>query len=438
MPDPKTITLPHKWEPRGYQLPAWTALENGVKRVLLFWHRRAGKDDICLHWAATQAMQRVGNYWHMLPEQSQARKAIWNAVSPHTGRRRIDEAFPPEIRANTRDDEMLIRFKNGSTWQVVGSDNFDSLVGSTPIGVVFSEWPLANPRAWAFLRPIFAENGGWSLFIGTPRGKNHAYQMLTGAKTDPAWFTQVLTANQTSVFTIPQLQAELDEYVREHGEGVGKALFAQEYLCSFDSAIVGAIWGDEMAKAREEGRIASVAYDRSAPVHTVWDLGFGDNTAVWCVQRVGRQLHLINYVEGFGKDLAHYVGKLQGLGYVYDTDWLPHDAESGSVQTGKTSRQVLEGLGRKVQIVPKLGLEAGINAARAVLPHCIFDEVATRPGIDCLTSYRWDAASDGTMKPRPLHDWASHGADAFRYLAVIADRITSAKQQPLDYEMDFV
>ena len=127
------IVLPNGWNPRDYQLPAWNALEGGIKRLLLLWHRRAGKDDDCLHWAATQAMQRVGNYWHMLPEYAQARKSIWEAVDPHTGKRRIDEAFPDEICANKRSQDMFIRFKNGSTWQLVGSDTYNSLVGSPPI-----------------------------------------------------------------------------------------------------------------------------------------------------------------------------------------------------------------------------------------------------------------------------------------------------------------
>jgi phage terminase large subunit len=138
------VTLPNKWRPRDYQMKAWTALEGGCKRVILAWHRRAGKDDVCLHWAATQAMQRVGNYWHMLPEYAQARKSVWEAVNPHTGKRRIDEAFPDAICETKRGTDMFIRFKNGSTWQLVGSDRFDSLVGSPPIGVTRAHGPTCG------------------------------------------------------------------------------------------------------------------------------------------------------------------------------------------------------------------------------------------------------------------------------------------------------
>jgi len=177
------VHLPaNNWKPRDYERKAWDYLWEGGKHCEMVWHRRAGKDDLSLRWTSIAAFSRVGNYWHMLPQANQARKALWKAVNPHTGRRRVDEAFPLEIRKSTNDTEMLITFINGSTWQVVGSDNFNSLVGSPPIGLVFSEWALCNPAAWAYLMPILEENGGWAIFNTTPRGRNHAYRSLMGAK----------------------------------------------------------------------------------------------------------------------------------------------------------------------------------------------------------------------------------------------------------------
>jgi phage terminase large subunit len=254
------VTLPNKWRPRDYQMKAWTALEGGCKRVILAWHRRAGKDDVCLHWAATQAMQRVGNYWHMLPEYAQARKSVWEAVNPHTGKRRIDEAFPDAICETKRGTDMFIRFKNGSTWQLVGSDRFDSLVGSPPIGVTASEWALADPSAWAYLRPILRENGGWAVFISTPRGKNHFHRMFEGAKDDDGWFTQKLSAYDTGAISKEALDKERIEYQREYGVEDGDALFAQEYQCDWDAAIVGSYYGRMMRNAEEEKRIGLGAY----------------------------------------------------------------------------------------------------------------------------------------------------------------------------------
>ena len=173
-------------------------------------HRRWGKDDVALHWTAQEAFRRRGVYWHMLPQASQARKAIWEAVNPHTGIRRINEAFPRELRAATRENEMFIRFKNESTWQVIGSDNYDSLVGSPPIGVVFSEWALAKPQAWAYIRPILAENDGTAFFITTPRGNNHAARMFRSMP-DSA-FVEKSTAYDTDVFTKEQLEQERLSY----------------------------------------------------------------------------------------------------------------------------------------------------------------------------------------------------------------------------------
>src|SRR5229473_3744217 len=161
------IQIPHKWKPRSYQMPLWTYLERGGREAVAVWHRRAGKDEVGLHRACVAAHERVANYWHMLPEASQARKAIWDAINPKTGQRRIDEAFPMELRASVRAQEMLIKFRSGSTWQVVGSDNFNSLVGASPAGIVYSEWSIAKPSARAFLRPIIAENNGWEIFIYT-------------------------------------------------------------------------------------------------------------------------------------------------------------------------------------------------------------------------------------------------------------------------------
>lgn len=233
------IRLPNNWAPRDYQYPLWEYLEGGGRRAVAIWHRRAGKDDVCLHWTAKAATLRVGTYWHMLPEASQARKAIWEAVNPHTGKRRIDEAFPQAIRSTTREQEMMIRLFNGSTWQVVGSDNWNSLVGSPPVGLVYSEWALADPTSWAYLRPILAENGGWVLFITTPRGDNHAKTMYELSLKSEGHFAQLLPADKTGVFTPEQLESELLEYVQEYGKTRGEALFNQEFMVSFSPAFAG-------------------------------------------------------------------------------------------------------------------------------------------------------------------------------------------------------
>ncbi len=413
-------------------MPAWLHMERGGsagKRAMLVWHRRSGKDDFCLHFSATQALQKPGTTWHMLPSAEQARKAIWNAVNPNTGRRRIDEVFPLELRETTRENEMFIRFVNGATWQAVGSDNFNSLVGSPPNGVTFSEYALSDPRAWAYIRPILAENGGWALFNTTPRGKNHAYKMLQGAADDPAWYTEVLPATQTGVFNVDQLAREKAELIRDYGEAVGLAMFNQEYMCSFDEAIVGAIYAAEMAQAKLDGRMRIVPYERDTPVYTFWDIGIGDSTAIWIMQQVGREIHLIDYIEDSGKDIVHYCAALNVKGYAYAEDWLPHDAQARELGTGKSIEEMLKSFGRKVRITPRLTVEEGINAARMLMSRCWFDEAKCSKGLEALQNYRRDySESLRELKAAPVHDWASHAADAFRYMGVAINMIGNSYQ----------
>jgi phage terminase large subunit len=416
------VELPaHGWRPRHYQEPLWRYLEGGGKRAVSLWHRRSGKDEVALHWTASAAMQRIGNYWTMLPEASQARKAMWEAVNPHTGRRRIDDVFPGELRANVRNDEMSIRFKNGSTWQLVGSDNFDSLVGSTPVGMVFSEYALADPRSWAMLRPILAENGGWAIFPSTPRGTNHLKALYDAATTDPDWFAQRLTVEDTGLFDAAFLARELAEYQRENGQEDGKRLFEQEYHCSFAAAVRGAYYAAYIEKARDEKRIGRVPHDPKREVRTAWDLGIGDSTAIWFFQRSGREVWLIDYYEASGVGLEHYVNLMRSKPYTYaDTAAiLPHDAEAKELGTGKSRQEVLKGLGVKSEIAPRLGVDDGINAVRMMLPLVYIDAEKCARGIECLESYRADYDDKRkVLRASPLHNWSSHGADALRYLAV--------------------
>ncbi|TFH60878.1 MAG: hypothetical protein E4G90_09920, partial [Gemmatimonadales bacterium] len=267
------MDLPYNWWTRPYQDNLWRYLAGGGKRAVAVWNRRSGKDDVSLHWTATCAMQRVGTYWHMLPQANQARKAIWDAVEPRTGHRRIDDAFPLEIRENTREQDMLIRFKGGSTWQVLGSDSYNALVGSPPIGVVFSEYALADPNSWAFLRPILAENGGWAMFISTPRGRNHLQRMYDFARKDPLWFGELLTLNDTHVITPEQLDQERRELAAERGDEEAENIINQEYFCSFDAAIAGSYYGKIIVNLEKQGRITEVPYDPRLPVTTAWDIG---------------------------------------------------------------------------------------------------------------------------------------------------------------------
>lgn len=412
------IDLPANWSPRSYQLPLWGYLENGGKRADVAAHRRWGKDDVALNWTACAAMRRVGTYWHMLPEAAQARKAIWDAINPHTGKRRIDEAFPVAMRETTKDQEMFIRFKNGSTWQVVGSDNFNSLVGAPPVGIVFSEWSLAKPDSWTYLRPILAENGGWAVFIWTPRGRNHATRAFEAREQDRGnWFTLKSPATDTGAFTAEQLAKEKAELIAESGsEDEGAAKFAQEYLVDFDAATPGSYYGPLMRAAQAEGRITRVPYDPSLKVDTAWDLGIDDYTAIWFFQRVGRECRAIDYYETSGEGLQSIVREaIASKPYVYGTHHLPHDVMVRELGAGGRSRmETLGGLGvHPISVGVAMDPEDRVNAGRGLIPLTWFDAEKCATGLDRLRQYRKRWNRSLSSYTGPLHDENSHGADAW-------------------------
>lgn len=412
-----TIRLPNGWNPRAYQLDAWRALESGKRRAALCWHRRAGKDEIALHWTACAAMQKAATYWHMLPQANQARKAIWEAINPHTGRRRIDEAFPPEIRSTTREQEMMIKFVNGSTWQVVGADNFNALVGSPPYGIVFSEWSLCDPASWDYLRPILAENGGWAIFIYTSRGKNHGYSLYRMAERNPSWFCQKLTVDDTQAIS----QQVIEE---ERRSGMSEDMVQQEYYCSFEAANPGAYYGREMSAAYAARRICSVPIEPGVDCETWWDLGIDDSMSIWISQTIGREIRFVQYIENSGEGLSFYATELKSFAREHRVSFsrhvMPHDIEVRELGTGKSRKEVALAMGlNPISVSPKLAVEDGVDCVRRMLPFCWFDEERCARGISALTEYtkEWDEKNK-VFKAHPKHNWASHGADAFRTAGV--------------------
>jgi phage terminase large subunit len=430
------IALPNDWDPRGYQGPAWRYLHRGGTRATLIWHRRSGKDDLGLHWTAFAMWKRKGNYWYCLPKAIQARKAIWEAINPHTQKRRIDEAFPDGAFpfANRQNQEMMIRAANGSTWQVVGSDNFDTLVGSPPVGIVFSEWPLCNPAAWAYLRPIMAENGGWAIFNGTPRGRNHAYRMYQAARKEPGAFAELLPATATGVFSEGTLAAEKTAYIAEYGEEYGLSIFEQEYLCSFEAANLGAILGRSLVKAENEGRISDEAggYDpQGAPVELSLDIGRRDAAVAWFWQPCVGGFRVVDHDKDSGLDAEEWCDRLklrlETRGYALGTVWLPHDARAKTFAAKHSAVEIFLQNFQDVRIVPETTKADRINAARRVITRCAFHREFTEKGRDALSA--WGYVYDEERKEfskEPDHNWASHDGDAFSYGAVVMEESAPA------------
>lgn len=354
----------------------------------------------------------------------------------------------------------MIRFVNGSTWQVAGSDNYNSLVGSTPAGVVFSEWALANPSARAYLRPIFAENNGWQMYITTPRGKNHAYKTYTAGLTDSETFTQKLTAVDTGAISIERLAKEKQAYIDEWGQDQGTALFEQEYMCSFDAAVLGAYWGAEFRALENRGGVTFVPHDPNYKVHTAWDLGYSDDTGIWWYQVIAGEVRILEYYGTNGKDMQHYIEQIKGrkiindewkirrnvdieygeiilelrhrTKYDYGMFWFPHDARAKTLASNGRSIQETAwnafGTGN-VRIVPSISVQDGIQAVRAMLPRAYFDRDKAGDAVELVKLYQREWDDDKKMfRDQPRHDFTSHAADSLRMLAIAWQEEYKAKE----------
>lgn len=421
------VDIPYEWCPRAYQLPAWKFMDRDAgrgKRAICVWHRRAGKDTMALNLTAALAHDRVGTYWHMLPEAAQARKVIWDGINQSTGKPWLDQVFPPDIRSRRLEQEMRIELKCGSAWQLCGSDNYNSLVGSDPIGVVFSEYSLADPSAWDYIRPILAVNGGWAMFLFTPRGRNHSYDLFSlaqalQAKQPDNWFSQILTVEDTNVLTPEQI-------AKERESGMEEDLIAQEYYCSFAGARQGSIYGEQMRIARQQARVCKLGFDRRFPVNTFWDLGHSDSTAIIAHQTVGGQERFLKAFKDHGRDLVFYVSKMlewqRENGFIWGNHYLPHDSRNVTLAAkgnplGDSAWDQLRNLGlQNMVLVPRVrDVWDGINSTRARFGTCWFDEVGASDLISSLDSYhkKWDDAKK-CYTNTPVHDWASDLADAFR------------------------
>lgn len=408
-PAQRIIQLPNNWTPRDYQLPVFRALDSGIKRAITVWHRRAGKDVCAMHYTAKAAHSRVGIYWHVLPTQRQARKAVWEGIGKD-GKRYIDHAFPLELRKRTRDDDMMIEFHNGSIWRCVGGDNFDALVGSNPVGVVFSEFAIMDPRGWRFTSPILAENGGWAWFISTPRGKNHFWTLYEANKDNPNWFVECKGLRETNAYPL----TIVDE---ERLAGMPEALIEQEYFCSFESNNAGTVYGEELTKLRKAGKIGNVRYDARYPVETWWDIGVRDATAIIFVQHVNGEVRVIDFHQETGKGIEHFAGVLQSKGYRYSRHIGPHDLAAREWSANGASRiDVAKNFGVNFTIAPKVSIVDGIQAGRVMLSRASFDAVNCADLLVSMDYYhrKWDEERR-TFSENPVHDWSSHACSAWMY-----------------------
>jgi phage terminase large subunit len=405
---------------RWYQRPFHEYLVGGGKRAIEIAHRRWGKDEIALAATCELAHQRPASYWHCLPEYEQGRKALWDSVNAHTGKRRIDEAFPPEIREGKDEQKMFIKLKCGSTWQIIGSDRYDATVGAGVAGIVYSEWALANPSAWGYHRPMLEENNGWAAFITTPRGRNHAKSMYDMAKGNPKWFAEISSVHDTGALSAEQIEETIQEYIALYAdEDLGRAQFEQEYLCSFNAAILGAFYARQMLAVRTEGRICDIEPEPGAAVHTAWDIGVRDDTTIWWFQVVGGKVLILDVYSTSGVGVEHYAEICHSKSWPRGNDYVPHDAKVKEWGTGRTRTEQMRDHGLNPVLVPMATKMDGVAAVRKTLPLCLFHPRTEERGIAALEQFRreWDDEKK-TFRANEVHDWTSHFADAFRYLSL--------------------
>jgi len=400
-----------KFHPRSYQIPLIHALNSGTKRAVWVVHRRGGKDITAFNWCILQLLLNTGwTAFHILPTYSQAKKVIWDS-STNDGIRILDY-IPHEVVESKNAQEMKIRLINGSLYQLIGSDNIDSLVGTNPKIIIFSEYAIQSPAAWEYLRPILDVNKGYAVFISTPRGKNHFYDLLNMAKGNKDWFCEVLSVKDTEV-----LNDEDIEKIRS--EGVSEELIQQEYYCSFNRGVEGSYYGRLIEKARDEKRICNVPYETRSAVHTAWDIGYGDSTSIIFWQEIGGEVRIIDFYEAQGEGIAHYVKIIQSKPYVYGTHYMPHDAGSGSIQTGRTLQDIaLEQGIRSVVLEREKDVSIGIEAARNILSIAYIDQTKCSHLIKCLENYhkKYNEKTQAYSE-NPFHDWTSDAADSLRYMA---------------------
>lgn len=408
------ISLPHAFEPRPYQCPVLKAfLEDGVKRGVCVWHRRAGKDKTFINIMATKMAERVGSYFYYFPTAAMGRKILWEGMDG-AGMKFLDH-FPAGFIRATNKTEMSFQAVNGSVFRIIGTDRLD-VVGTNPVGCIFSETSLQNPLGWDYVRPILAENGGWALFNGTPRGKNWFHDLTLMAQANPEWFCQVLTVEDTKAIS----QEAIEE---ERRSGMSDEMVQQEFYCSFTASILGAIYARQMEAAEREGRITRVPHDGAIPVWTFWDLGAPLNTAVWSAQFVGREVRLLACDVGKDWDLGKRVAEMTARGWAYAGHIVPHDANARQKNGLKFSEELDRAGLKNVIVLPSGSVDAGINRVRSMLPAMAFDKEGCALGIKALEAYHMeiDERRSSTFlakfKDAPCHDWSSHPCDAIRYLA---------------------
>lgn len=400
-----TVEIPFDPRPGQYEV-----LKSLRRFNVLVCHRRWGKTVLCINKLIASALrntQERPRYAYIAPLYRQSKQVAWDYLKHYT------QVIPG---TTFNESELRVDLPNGARIQLFGADNPDALRGIYLDGVVLDEYAQMSPKAWSeVIRPALSDRQGWAIFIGTPKGHNAFYELYEYAKTQEDWFAGMYRASETKVISETELRAakgtmDPDEY-------------AQEFECSFEASIKGAYYADQVKHAKEQNRICGINWEKNLLVSTAWDIGFHDSTVIVFYQTIGKEIRIIDVEEHVGEAPEFYATLLKQKGYKYDTHNLPHDGDVKRIDNGgKSLKSQLEQLGVfPIHIAPHVSVDAGIASVRSLFSRFYIDNSNERMRyfIECITQYHkeWDEDRK-TFKPKPDHDWASHAADALRYLAV--------------------
>jgi len=413
------VKIPYR--PRELQ----AEMHNNLKRWnVLVMHRRFGKTVFAVNHMIKHVLTcplprpRVAL---IAPTFTQAKRISWDYVKHYAG-------VIPGVTFN--ETELRADFPNNGRIMLLSGENPDALRGIYLDLCVFDEYGMQNPRVWGeVVRPALSDREGAAIFLGTPAGHNHFFDILQQAKEQEdegsdQWYWKIAKASETKVVKELELDAAKMQMTPEQ--------YDQEYECSFTAAIIGAYYGKLLAALDDENRITRVPYDPALPVHTAWDLGINDSTAIWFAQVYrGGAVNVIDYYENSGVGLDHYAEVLRQKDYHWGDHLAPHDIEVRELGTGKSRLETAFGLGIRFKVIPKMKIADGINAARMLIPKCYFDREKCNEGLEMLRQYRqeWDDRKR-MFRDQPRHDFTSHSADAFRYLALGLENRTKMTKAP--------
>ena len=403
------VVIPYS--PRPLQRVLHAALD-AHRFAVAVCHRRFGKTVLAINQLQKRALtcpKERPRFAYIAPFRNQGKGIAWDYMKHYA-------APIPGVQVN--ESELRIDYPNGGQVRIYGADNPDALRGIYLDGVVLDEYGLMPGNVFTeVIRPALSDREGWALFIGTPNGRNQFYEIAQDAQRTPGWFFASYKASETHIIAPAELHSARASMTADE--------YAQEYECSFEASVKGAVYAKELQQAREEGRVTRVPYEPLLPVDTDWDLGIGDATAIWFSQSTpGGEVRLIDYYEASGQGLQHYAGVLQQKAadrrWSYGFHNAPHDIQVRELGSGHSRLETARSMGIHFRVGPRLSESDGINAARMLLPKCWFDSQYCAQGIEALSSFKWlyNARLKAFGDQQTEHDWASHGADAFRYLAV--------------------